>query len=206
MAANASTTAETSVFEMKRAGVFLAVLGAGIGWVWLFVNGCEYPICRVIGVYRYRVDHLSEYAEYLAGRDLHRLKGASSLTFSCDALRDEFVAEIHDTMLVNAVPGLDEKTRQELARIGAIGARREGRTLHLTNDMVSNIKSWESEVHSALDEHQGRNRESLPTPVIPALFDRIVLHVGTREEVIIQLRPTGECTLAAKPSPSSALP
>jgi hypothetical protein len=191
---------------MLRAVSQVAVVGLGVGWVWLFVSGCEHPLCRPFGVYRYRIDTLSDYGEYVAGQDMYRRTGAASLTFSCDALRDQFVALIHREMVVDGVPGLEDKTRQELERIGALGARREDRTLHLTNDMASNIEAWKEQVQSLLDERQGRNRQSTRNTVIARLFDRLVLHVGSREEAHIQLRSIGECASTAKPSSSSSLP
>jgi hypothetical protein len=161
-------------------------------------------VCRIIGVYTYRVNQLSEYAEYIAGRDLHRLKDASSLTFSCEALRDEFAAEVHREMVVKVLPSPDDRGGQELARVGAIGARREGRVLDLTNDLAWSVEAWEGELRSQLGVRQEESRES-PIPLIPTLFERIVLHVG-KQEAVVRLWSNGEYQLSPRPALYACVP
>src|SRR5260221_650879 len=113
-----------------------AVAGIVGAWLWLRLGGCEQPLCRVVGAYTHRINRLPQYVEYVAGADLFTQERAWALVFSCDALRDQVVASLDESMVSEAPLGKDTRLRDEVARLGLLGARRDGPTLHMTNDVT----------------------------------------------------------------------
>lgn len=162
----------------------LAVISGIAVYVSLYFNGCEQPLCRVIGVYTYRVDTLPEYVDYVAGSDLFRIHRAARLAFSCEALRDQLTKTLHETMVTEAPLGSTKKLRDEVVRLGLLGARREGKTLHMMNDVTvgkEGLESWARQLRSMLENEPKDVRKQWLPVVMKRLFQLIVLHSGDKQ-------------------------
>ena len=72
----------------------------------------------------------------MTGVDLYSHYRAASLRFECDALREQITRILADSMVNDSDLNLSEKVREELTRLGLLNTRREGRVLHLTNDVT----------------------------------------------------------------------
>jgi hypothetical protein len=156
--------------------------------VWLRFAGCERPACRVIDAYMYRVKSVNEYAEYVNGVDLYARHRASSLRFSCDAFRDQLTAAMHET-LVTAGSGGNEPLGRELQRLELAGAKRQGKTLHLTRIEIDRreLAQWAEQVRVMLHDNADTDSRQSPAPVIRRLFSSVVLHADG-DEIVIPLQ------------------
>lgn len=174
----------------------LAFVAALAAWLWLFFHECERPVCRVIGVYTYRVSTLPEYINYVAGSDLFHIHDAASLAFSCDTLRDQFTKGLHEAMVAKAPLGSNTNAlRDEVTRLGLLSAKHEGNILHLTDDATigkEGLKSWAQRVRRAVESEPQSVREQWPTVVMKRLFEAVVLHAGDTE-VRIDLHDKYKC-------------
>jgi len=141
----------------------------------------------------YEVKRLDEYVDYLAGRDLYREKRVGALKFYCNDLRDQVVDVLHQSMLNDPELKLKGALREELERLKLLGARREGKTLHLMNDVTvgaEGLDAWRTQVTELLSRDPKNVRENWIPAVIRRLFDSVVLHAGDRQVVIsIDYRP-----------------
>jgi len=160
----------------------LVVIAGIAAYVSLYFNGCEQPLCRVIGVYKYRVNTLPEYIDYVAGSDLYRLHDAASLAFSCEVLRDQLTETLHETIVTEAPLGNSKELRDEVVRLGLLGARREGKILHMMNNVtVGGLEAWAQQLRSMLEnEPKDVRKQSLPV-VMKRLFQTLVLHSGDKQ-------------------------
>ena len=77
-----------------------------------------------------------DYKDCVTGVDLYSHYRAASLRFECDALREQITRILADSMVNDSDLNLSEKVREELTRLGLLSTRREGRVLHLTNDVT----------------------------------------------------------------------
>jgi hypothetical protein len=160
----------------------LVVIVGIAAYLSLYFSGCEQPVCRVIGVYKYRVNTLPEYVDYVAGSDLFRIHGATSLAFSCEALRDQLTETLHETMVAEAPLGNSKKLRDEVVRLGLLGARREGKILHMMNNVtVGGLDAWAQQLRSMLENEPKDVREQWLPVVMKRLFQLIVLHSGDKQ-------------------------
>lgn len=174
---------------MQSLKVLGSVLVGGmiIAWVVLSFVGCKYLICWVLGVHSYKVETLSEYAEYIAGADLYTAHRAVSLSFACDSLRDQFTAYLHKTMVADAPPGMIGAVREEVVRLGLLGARREVHVLHLVDNVnvgEEGLDLWARQMRSSLEQDPEDKKEGFAIAGIRRLFDRVVLHAGDRQVVV----------------------
>ena len=135
----------------------------------------------------YEVKRLEEYVDYVAGRDLYREKGVGVLKFACDNLRDQMVEVLDHNMLNDPDLKLSPEVRKELRRLKLFGARREGKVLHLMNDVTvgeEGLEAWRAQVAQLLaNDPADKRRDWLPA-VMRRLFDSVVLHAGDRQVVI----------------------
>ncbi len=162
----------------------LIIVGGLIVWTYLWLTGCEQPLCRVLGVYTYRVATLEDYREYIEGADLYKIHRASSLKFECDLLRDQFTDFMHKTMLAEAPLGSKNQVREEVERLELLGARRENKTLHMMNDVTvgkEGLDEWSEQLKSLLQEHPENEKGSWTITMLKKLFDSVVLHAGNKE-------------------------
>lgn len=179
---------------MRKSLEYLAsvvAIGAFVGWNLLyFTGGCTRPMCRVVGVYRYEVRNLNDYIDYVAGEDLYRIHSASSLTFSCDEIRDQLSAHIHSAMFADAPIGNNEDVKAELDRLEILGAKRESRTLHLMNGVTvgsEELGLWAEAMREVIRAEPKDKKDNWLPEVLRRLFDSVILHAGD-EEVEIPIR------------------
>jgi hypothetical protein len=161
----------------------LAVIAGTAAWVWVFVGCCEKPACRLIGMYTYRVDSLSEYIDYVAGADLYDKHRAASLVFSCDSLRHQLARVLHESMVAEAL-GENQQVRDEVVRLELLGARVEGKTLHMFNDVTvgeEELEVWAQQVHDLVESEPEDVRENWLPDVMKRLFHSVVLHTHERQ-------------------------
>lgn len=159
----------------------LAVLAGLAAWLWLFISGCENTACRLIGVYTYRVNALPEYVDYVTGSDLYRIHRAASLAFSCGILRDQLTKTLHESMVAEAPLGSTNVVRDEVVRLGLLGAKREGKILHMMNDVTvgkEGLESWAQQLRRMVESEPQNVREQWLPVVMKRLFHSVVLHAG----------------------------
>ena len=180
---------------MKTVIGVVIVLGILGGWLWLFIGGCEQPICRVLGVYTYRVDDLPEYVEYVAGADLYQIHHAAALAFSCEALRDQLATMLNEITISGAPLGKNNQLGDEVVRLGLLGVRREGKTLHMRNEVTvgsENLDVWASQMTTLLKSNPKDVRDNWFPAVMRRLFRSVVLHADDRT-VEIPISPEFPC-------------
>jgi hypothetical protein len=141
----------------------------------------------------YEVKRLDEYVDYVGGRDLYHEKHVGALKFACEDLRDQVVSVLHQSMFSDPDLKLEGKLREELERLELLGAKREGKTLHLMNDVTvgaEGLDAWRTQLTELFSLEPENVRENWAPAVIRRLFDSVVLHAGNRQLVIgIDYRP-----------------
>jgi hypothetical protein len=141
----------------------------------------------------YEVKRLDEYVDYLAGRDLYREKRVGALKFYCNDLRDQVVDFLHQSMLNDPELKLKGVLREELERLKLLGARREGKTLHLMNDVTvgaEGLNAWQAHITELVSKDPKDIKKNWVPAVIRRLFDSVVLHAGSSQvTVAINYRP-----------------
>jgi hypothetical protein len=148
----------------------------------LAISACDFLLGGT-----YEVTKLSEYVEYVAGRDLYREKGVSALKFACDQLRDQVVQVLHRSMLNDPDVKLQGKLRDEMERLGLLGAKREGKELHLMNDVTvgtEGLVAWHRQVVQLVAKDPENVRDNWVPAVIRRLFDSVVLHAGDKQVIV----------------------
>lgn len=132
----------------------------------------------------YEVKRLDEYVDYIAGRDLAHEKRVRALKFACDDLRDQIVSGLHRSMLSDPDLDLKEKVREELESLELLGAKREGKILHLMNDVTVGAEGsndWQAQVTELVSRDPEDFRKNWPPAVIRRLFSSVVLQAGGRQ-------------------------
>lgn len=168
---------------MKYLSAILILTGIFL-WGWLFFRGCENPACRTLGVYTHRVSTISDYKDYVAGVDLYTRHRAASLRFECDVLREEMTRVLRESMVNDADLNLTGKVRDEVTRLGLLGASRKGRVLHFTNDVTvggEGLDAWAVQITAMVAKDPDNREDGWAAAAIRRLFDQVVLHAGDRE-------------------------
>jgi hypothetical protein len=160
----------------------IAALIAFVAWGWFYISGgCTQPICKILGVYRYEVRTIEDFIDYATGEDLYRIHNAAALSFSCDEIRDQLTSGLHENMFANALVGVGGKVKAEIDRLELLGARREGRTLHLANDVTvgtEQLQAWGDQVRQVVSGEPTDKKTNWLPEVLPRLFESVVLHAG----------------------------
>lgn len=179
---------------------FLYVFIYGYGYV---SSLCEHPLCRIIGLYTYKVERLDEYLAYVRGEDLYRTHGASSLKFDCEKLRDQLADAYHQFTVKEIAEQLswqqDGVMLKEVERLRLLGAWREGKTLHIANAVTvdrAQLSEWRSEWRDRLSSlvtsgNAAEGKEPIIL-VMRRLFDAVVLHVGN-DQGRVSVRERWKC-------------
>lgn len=171
--------------------IFAAMIGIpAFMYVLIFAYGyvsslCEHPLCRIIGLYTYKVESLSEYMAYVSGEDLYRTHQASALKFECEKLRDQLAGAYHQSLVNDIAEQLSIQREgvmlKELQRLRLLGAWREGKTLHIANDVTvdrAQLSAWRDHLSSMLTSGNAAGGEEKIILITPRLFDALVIHVG----------------------------
>jgi hypothetical protein len=83
--------------------------------------------------------------------------------------------------------------REELERLKLLGARREGKTLHLMNDVTvgaEGLNAWQAHITELVSKDPKDIKKNWVPAVIRRLFDSVVLHAGSSQvTVAINYRP-----------------
>ena len=153
----------------------------------IFVLSVATSSCDLLLGGSYEVKQLKEYVEYVAGRDLYREKRVGVLRFACDGLRDQVVQTLHLSMLNDPDLKVQGKVGDEIERLGLLGAKREGKALHLMNDVTvgsERLAAWRSQIVQLVAKDPENIRDNWVPAVIRRLFDSVVLHAGDKEVIV----------------------
>jgi hypothetical protein len=135
----------------------------------------------------YEVNKLDEYVDYIGGRDFYREKRVGMLKFACEDLRDQLVSVLHQSMFSDPDLKLKGKLREELERHELLGAKREGKILHLMNDVtvgIDGLNDWQAQITELVSRDPEDIRKNWPAAVIRRLFSSVVLHAGGRQVIV----------------------
>ena len=159
------------------------------------ISACDLLVDLLAGG-THEVKQLDEYVDYLGGRDLYLEKGVGALRFACDDLRDQLVYNLHRNLL-DRTP-FSRIPRRELDRLGMVGAKREGKVLHLMNRAsVSGIPlaRWGEEMRDVLSSDLKTGSSGwIFTAAVRRLFDSVVLHASGNRTVEITIQSRFKCS------------
>lgn len=143
-----------------------------------FFGHCTRPACRILGVYTHKVNDINDYADFLNGYDILSKYSAEKLIFDCDELRKQASQEINEIMIqdegVNIILGTgNSPLKNEIIRLGLLGARQDGATLRLMNYVIvgeGELPKWGNKFKLLL-----RENNDILMKLINNLFDKVIL-------------------------------
>ena len=159
-----------------------------IVWNYLyFTGGCKSPICKVLGVYNYEIANLNDYISYIAGDDLYRIHNASSLSFSCEKLRDQLMDMLYQSMLDDMALIQIDTQNKDIENPYVFGVKRNGNILHITNNAVGmdKLNLWAEEIRAVIEAKPEDTKINWLPETLRRLFDSVVLHAESKEIKIL---------------------
>jgi hypothetical protein len=144
---------------------------------------CPWPACQYLNLNTYTITTLDEYRRFLSNqaafKALHRVAG---VRLECSALRDDVVAALESGRLML---GLSESgiVQQDMAQPGLFHAWREGRVLHLVNNMLEARQDFEAWAAKVQETVLSQKEDELS--YFPRLFGGLIIHIHNKQKPMV---------------------
>ncbi len=162
-----------------------------VGYGYLYFTGWEHPLARFIGVYHHRVSTVPQYCEQLMGEDLFERYDASSLSFDCESIRDDFTSFIYTRMVTDnrELFGGPGPVLDEIVRLRLLGAWREGDVLHIASPFTSDddpfsalFTPWKEQMADLVTKDvEVADEDFCSVKTLQTLFTKVWIHGGEDE-------------------------
>jgi len=183
-----SKPARERLLGLVGGAVFLVLLA---GYAYLYFRGWEHPLGKLVGVYRHRVSTVAQFCEQLRGEDLFDKYNASSLSFDCEAVRNDFTSSLHSSIVADnsTLVGGPGPAMDEIVRLRLLGAWRERDVLHIANlsisdeDPFTKFTPWKTQMAKAVAKRvEPTDEDYCSLKTLQILFAEVWLHGGEGED------------------------
>lgn len=170
------------LIRVRRAVLVVTALLATIA-VAVVIAWCPSFACQYLNLNSYTITTLDEYRGFVSNQAAFKaLHGRAKVKFECSALRDDVVTALQSGRLMLGVTesGIEQQDR---IQPGLFRAWREGRVLHLVNNMVEtqeDLEAWAAKVQETVI-----NQKESELSFLPRLFGGLIIHLHKKQKPMV---------------------